>query len=89
MSASTPSGWKDKFCRRCAELRNARGWTQEQMVVALGIPLERYKKYEQRSPIPHDLLARFALLVNVDLATLYAVDKPLPGRPPLPGRRTT
>ena len=77
MTAPTPTIWKRKFCERTAELRDARGWTQQQMADALAIPLERYKKYEKRSPLPQWLVARFALLVDREISDLYAVDKPI------------
>jgi hypothetical protein len=37
------------------------------MATALGIPPERYRKYEYRSPLPHYLLERFALIVGRDV----------------------
>jgi hypothetical protein len=37
------------------------------MATALGVPAERYRKYEYRSPLPHYLLERFALIVGRDL----------------------
>lgn len=81
MTAPTPTAWKRKFCERTAELREARGWTQQQMADALAIPLERYKKYEQRSPLPQWLVARFALLADCEISDLYAIDKPVRKRP--------
>jgi len=40
------------YCARVKELRERRGWTAEQMATALGIPADRYRKYETRSPLP-------------------------------------
>mgnify|MGYP006871981172 FL=1 len=51
------------------------------MADALAIPLERYKKYEQRSPLPQWLVARFALLADCEISDLYAIDKPVRKRP--------
>jgi transcriptional regulator with XRE-family HTH domain len=59
---------------RC--LRKERGWTAEQMATALGIPPDRYRKYEYRTPLPHFLIERFALIVGRD------VEFVLTGRPP-------
>lgn len=59
--------YESALCQRVRDLRDARGWTQMQMATALDIPYERYKKYETRSPLPHYLLERFALLVGQDL----------------------
>lgn len=40
------------------------------MATALGVPAERYRKYEYRSPLPHYLLERFALIVGRDVEYL-------------------
>jgi hypothetical protein len=42
-------------------------WTAAQMATALGVPAERYRKYEYRSPLPHYLIERFALIVGRDV----------------------
>lgn len=57
----------DALCARVHRLRNERGWTAQQMATALGIPAERYRKYEYRSPLPHYLIERFALAVGRDV----------------------
>lgn len=58
------------FVRRVKEAREALGWTQAVMAESLGIPFERYKKYEQRSPLPHYLIARFCKLTGCDVLYL-------------------
>lgn len=55
------------YIQRVRDLRIARGMTQQEMADALGISLERYKKYEHRSVLPPYLLGRFAAVVNRDL----------------------
>lgn len=60
--------FNQKLCARVARLRSEREWTQEQMAAAIGVPFERYKKYETRSPLPHYLIPRFALQVDRDVA---------------------
>ena len=52
---------------RVREAREARKWTAEQMATALGIPADRYRKYETRSPLPAYLIERFCLIAGVDL----------------------
>jgi DNA-binding XRE family transcriptional regulator len=47
---------------RVKSIRESKDWTAEQMATALGIPAERYRKYENRTPIPHYLIPRIALL---------------------------
>lgn len=59
--------FNESLCARVHELRNERGWTAAQMATALGVPPERYRKYEYRSPIPAYLMERFALIVGCDL----------------------
>lgn len=59
--------FNEALVARTHRLRNERGWTSEQMATALGIPAERYRKYEYRTPMPAYLLERFALIVGCDL----------------------
>ncbi|SRR6266581_2819467 len=66
--AVTARTFNETLCQRVQELRQARGWTQEQMARALDIPLDRYKKYEVRSPLPPHLIERFAMLVGREIS---------------------
>lgn len=59
--------FNEALVARVHRLRNERGWTAEQMATALGVPPDRYRKYEYRSPLPHYLLERFALIVGRDI----------------------
>jgi ribosome-binding protein aMBF1 (putative translation factor) len=59
--------FNENLCARVHRLRNERGWTAAQMATALNVPPERYRKYEYRSPMPHYLLERFALIVGRDI----------------------
>jgi hypothetical protein len=52
-------------------------WTSEQMAKALDIPADRYRKYELRTPLPHELLERFALIVGVTVEFLVTGNKPV------------
>ncbi|WP_066770015.1 helix-turn-helix domain-containing protein [Sphingobium sp. CCH11-B1] len=56
--------FNDMLCARTARLRVEREWTQAQMATAIGVPLDRYKKYETRSPLPPYLIPRFAMVVD-------------------------
>ena len=62
--------FNDALCARVQRLRIERDWTQQQMASAIGVPFERYKKYETRSPLPAYLLPRFAQVVDRDVAFL-------------------
>lgn len=59
--------FNEAICARVHRLRNERGWTAEQMATALGVPAERYRKYEYRSPLPHYLIEQFAIIVGRDI----------------------
>jgi transcriptional regulator with XRE-family HTH domain len=62
--------FNEALIARTHRLRNERGWSAAQMATALGIPAERYRKYEYRTPLPHYLLERFALIVGRDVEYL-------------------
>lgn len=61
----TPTEFDEMFVYRTKVLRALTGMDMKSMARALGIPYERYKKYETRSPLPHDLIERFALITRV------------------------
>lgn len=77
-SGNLEADFNAALCRRIRQLREERRMTQEQMATALGIPTDRYRKYEVRSPLPQYLLPRFALIVGCDLHFLLT-GKPFPG----------
>ncbi|MFA7308308.1 MAG: helix-turn-helix transcriptional regulator [Hyphomicrobium sp.] len=56
--------FENALCARVKRLREEKEWTAEQMAIALGVPPERYRKYENRSPMPQYLIPRFALVVD-------------------------
>lgn len=63
--------FNNTFNRRVKEAREGSGLTQKEVADALSIPLERYKKYEQRSQLPHYLVERFCELTGSDIAYLF------------------
>jgi ribosome-binding protein aMBF1 (putative translation factor) len=67
MAFDNEAAYVAAYCARVRALREARGWTQEQMADALGIPADRYRKYEGRSPLPSYLVERFAGIVGRDV----------------------
>ena len=64
--------YNNALCERVKRFREERGWTAAQMATGLGIPPERYRKYENRSQLPAYLMVRFCMLTNVDLENLVA-----------------
>lgn len=96
---ATPSEFNARLVARVKELRegkrhsDGKGWTAEDMAVALGIPAERYRKYESRTPIPHELMPRFALVTGASVEYLLTGSRPVkdarhpkPPRPPKPSK---
>lgn len=75
------------LCERVQALRNRRGFTSEQMAIALGIPAERYRKYETRTPLPAWLWERFALIVGCDLEYLLTGRGAKPGSTAASGQK--
>jgi hypothetical protein len=63
------------------------------MADALVVPLDRYKKYETRGPMPAYLIERFALFVGRDVDYVLTGKRaalrsaPLPTRSQAPNRR--
>jgi DNA-binding XRE family transcriptional regulator len=78
------------FRRRTKELRMNRGYTQKEVADFLGIELEAYKKYENRSILPQFLMVRFCRLVGCELQDLFRAPMLPPnipiGRPPKYGK---
>jgi transcriptional regulator with XRE-family HTH domain len=62
--------FNEQLCARVHRLRNERGMTAQEMATVLGVPADRYRKYEYRSPLPHYLLEKFALIVGRDVEFL-------------------
>lgn len=65
-----------KALRESMKMPDGARWTSEQMAKALDIPADRYRKYESRTPLPHELLERFALIVGVTVEYLVTGNKP-------------
>jgi transcriptional regulator with XRE-family HTH domain len=63
----TPAEFEELFVARTKALRVHAGMTAQQMATALGVPFERYKKYESRTPLPHELIEQFALITRVSV----------------------
>ena len=58
------SDYTSQVTARTRKLREAKGWTQSQMALALGVTEEAYRKYETRTPLPLALVERFALITE-------------------------
>lgn len=70
-TSPTPTTFNAAFCAVTKLARQSLGWTQNQMATALDIPEDRYRKYEVRSPMPHELLPRFAQITGRSVHDLF------------------
>lgn len=74
--------FNEAFIKRVKRLREERGYTSEQMATALGIPAERYRKYEYRTPLPQYLIEQFAQIVDRDVAYMLTGKSTVPAARP-------
>lgn len=65
--APTASRYDAAFRERLIAIRESLKWTQADMAQALGISLDRYKKYEIRSKFPPYLYEKLALVTHREL----------------------
>lgn len=65
-----PSRFKKAMLARVKLARESVGLTQEQMADELGIKQGKYQKYEVRSKMPHEYLAKFSEVTKVPLTEL-------------------
>ena len=79
----SPAEFEALYIARTKALRESKGWTAAEMALALGIPAERYRKYESRTPLPHDLMERFALITGVPVEFLIT-GRRVAGKGPYP-----
>ena len=80
----TPEEFDALYIARVKALRQLRGMTAGQMSSLLGVPAERYRKYESRTPMPHALMEQFALITGVSVEFLLT-GRRVAGKGPYPG----
>lgn len=85
----TPAEILEGIQRRTAELREAHGWTQLYMAQLLGIGLDAYKKFENRtgSTIAPELVEKFCRHVGVSIDYLFTGKHPERQRKPRVAKR--
>lgn len=82
----TPAEYEAMYIARTKALRVLTGMSAQQMATALGVPFERYKKYESRTPLPQALIEPFALIARVSVEFLVTGRRVGPGpHPDVPG----
>ena len=67
----TASVFRRDFIARVRWARIGRGYTQGQAAELLSMEQDKYKQYESRSLLPHELVSRFCLLCAVDETWLF------------------
>jgi transcriptional regulator with XRE-family HTH domain len=77
MSKPATDPFDKRFADRIQAIREEMGWKQKDMAEVLAIPLERYKKYEGRTPLPHRLISLFCKVTGVPEAQLFDLDVPV------------
>src|SRR6185437_7727750 len=70
MKSDGASAYNSAFTARVRDLRERRGWSQQQMARALQIPWERYRKYAQNIMMPHRLIPLFVLVTDTTMEYL-------------------
>ncbi len=75
MSESEEFIFNNAYCERVKRFREETQMSAADMAELLGIPADRYRKYETRSPLPAYLIARFCKIVGCDLEHLV-IGKP-------------
>ncbi|HEX7694602.1 MAG TPA: helix-turn-helix transcriptional regulator [Sphingomonas sp.] len=79
----TPQEYDALYIARVKALRQRKGLTSGQMATLLGVPAERYRKYESRTPMPHALIEQFALITGVTVEFLVT-GRRVAGKGPYP-----
>jgi DNA-binding XRE family transcriptional regulator len=67
----SPARFKKAFLARTKRAREAAGLTQEEMARRMGIRQDKYAKYESRSPLPHQYIARFCEVTGEKFEVLF------------------
>ncbi|WP_180901223.1 helix-turn-helix domain-containing protein [Martelella soudanensis] len=70
MSESDEFLFNNDYCGRVKRFRQETNMSAAQMATLLSIPPERYRKYENRSPLPPYLIGKFCQIVGCDLEHL-------------------
>lgn len=70
MSESDEFIFNNAYCERVKRFRGETNMSAEEMAKLLGIPPDRYRKYETRSPMPVYLVPDFCRIVGCDLEHL-------------------
>ena len=73
--------FNNALMNRLRTWREEKNWTAAQMATALGIPADRYRKYETRSVLPPYLFERVCLICDASFENLILGTPRKPSRP--------
>lgn len=88
MSESEEFIFNNAYCDRVKRFREETGMSAAQMADLLGVPADRYRKYETRSPLPPYLVGKFCQIVGWDVEHVL-IGKPRERMKPLIVARKT
>ncbi len=75
--ATTPTKFRNDFCRRVRAARVLAGLNQPEAAAMLGVKEDTYSKYERRTAMPHYLIPRACQLFRVTPDELYGfIERP-------------
>lgn len=60
-----------RFCLAVRKARDDANLTQAETAMRLGIPRQRYRRYESSTPMPHNLLIAFTTLTQTTIGRLF------------------
>ena len=60
-----------RFCSAVRKARDDANLTQAATAMHLGIPRQRYRRYELSTPMPHNLLIAFTTLTQTTIGLLF------------------
>lgn len=82
--AQPTTAFRRDFIARTRWARIGRSFTQAQAADLLGLAQDKYKQYESRTLLPHELVARFCLLCGIDESWLFTAKGRAPAIPEPP-----
>lgn len=73
MDKPAASRFRRAFVKATQQLRDRTGLSQQQLAIALGVDLPRYKQWERRSPLPPEFMERFCITVRTEPSEVFAL----------------
>lgn len=84
MDKPAASHFRHAFVAATKMVRERTGLSQQQMAVACGVDLPRYKQWERRTPLPHEFFERFCIAARIEPDDLFQLANRISRQSPLP-----